>query len=102
MAPEVSVVDHQIADHFSVVVTVRTGQLPRRTRVPVSSRNTKCIPLDCFSSDMAITLDGLAPITGGQDVFGLAEQYFEVVERVLDKYAPITTNTVFRSRAPDG
>ena len=86
MTPEVSVVDRQIVDHFSVVAAVRTGQLPWKTRVPGSSRNIKGMPLDCLSSEMAIILDMLAPITGGQDVHRLAKQYFEVVERVLDKH----------------
>ncbi len=43
LSPEVSVVNSLISDHYSIVASLRTGRLPRKTRIPVTSRNIKGI-----------------------------------------------------------
>ncbi len=50
ISPEITVVNSLISDHCSIVATLHTGRLPRKTRIPVSSRNTKNIVATSFAS----------------------------------------------------
>lgn len=88
---DISVSNHQITDHSSVVAHLLVGQPPQKIRKLVSSRNIKRIPLAQFSSDIAEQLAGLVSVRDGSDVNRYAEQYLETVSRTLEQHAPTTT-----------
>lgn len=76
---DVSVCDHMIADHFSVVASMVVGQPPRKTRRLVSSRNLKDLSLGEFSSGLTDLIDKQSYLREHGDANRKAELYSEAV-----------------------